>query len=208
MTAKKPLAQLWQAQSGDLRSLHRVRSRHFETRLVEEGDYVALHRLRSAPEARHLRAIDSDPLSQLEYIRRARERAIAGEEIYWALSLPNRTFQPIGFLRISDLTRKDWFSFHSLVVEPKTARPAVAIDAIFSVMKIGFDVLGFSRTEGLTVSIHHERMLQIHRSMGILAQTHIEDSFVHLAGSRDSFDARRATFERLGFGHLCFLDRT
>jgi len=190
----------------DLRPLFRVGTRHFVMRLVEEGDYPELHRMRSAPEARHLHAIDPNPLLQLEYIRRAREKAKAGAEIYWALTIPTSISEPVGFVRIADLKTGDWFSFHSLVVDPKIAQPAIAIDAIFSVMKIGFDLLGLARADGLTVSIHHEKMLQIHRSMGILSETRIEDGYVHLSATRDAFQARRQVFERLGFGQLSFSD--
>jgi hypothetical protein len=178
---------------------YHVLTAHSSFTLVEEADYLLLHRLRTSPDARFLKSVDPDPLRQLAYIREARKKAEAGDELYFSIADVAHPARRLGFIRLADLRNERYFSFHSLIVIPGT-KPQITIDALFTVQQIGFEKLGKPRCDSLSVQVGHERMLKIHRTMGIVKQTGEDAQYVYLAGTREDFLARRPFFRRLGFG--------
>ena len=182
-----------------LHSLFQLDTRFIHMRLVEEQDYLVLYELRKSERARHLNTIDTDPLAQRHYIRSARQKALLGDELYYAISAHPQPDETAGFVRIADLKGKPFFSFHSLIVSP--GAPAfLALDAIFTTLQIGFDVLGHERSDGLTVRPDNERMRSLHRAMGILTEDRIDGELVHLSATRERYRKRREFFLRFGFG--------
>jgi RimJ/RimL family protein N-acetyltransferase len=179
--------------------LYRLDTRFVRLRIVQEKDYLVLHQLRSSDAARYLHAIDSDPQLQREYIMRARLRARSGEDLYYAISTRTDLAKPVGFIRISDLLGKDHFSFHSLIVSSE-APSFVAVDALFTVLQVGFELLGYERSADLSLIAGNERMRALHRAMGILTEDRVEGEWVHLSANRSRFFERRDFYRRYGFG--------
>ena len=182
-----------------LHAIFRLDTRFIRLRLVEEQDYLVLYELRKSERARHLNAIDPDPFVQREYIRFARQKALLGEELYYAIGAQSLPDKAAGFIRLADLKDKPFFSFHSLIVSP--GAPAfVALDAIFTTLQIGFDVLGHKQADALTVRPDNERMRSLHRTMGILTEDRVDSEWVHLSATSERYRERRDFFQRFGFG--------
>jgi len=182
-----------------LHTLFRLDTRFIHLRLVEELDYPLLYELRISERARYLNTIDGDPLKQREYIRSARQKALLGEELYYAISAHPNINKVAGFIRLADLNNKRFFSFHSLIVSP-VAPAFLALDAIFTTLQIGFDVLGHERSDTLTVRLDNERMRALHRTMGILTEDRTDSEWVYLSATRKKYRSRREFFRRFGFG--------
>jgi hypothetical protein len=182
-----------------LSSLYRLDTRFSRFRIVQESDYLLLHELRSSEGARYLHAVDSNPLAQRDYIRTSRQRARAGEDLYYAVSARAQLARPLGFIRIADLSGKPYFSFHSLIVRPD-APGFVAVDALFTVLQVGFEVLGHDRSDELSLIAGNERMRALHRAMGVLTEDRVEGDWVYLSATRERFLARRDFYRRYGFG--------
>ncbi len=182
-----------------LHTLFRLDTRFIRLRLVEERDYLVLYNLRTSERARHLNAIDADPLAQREYIRSARQKALLGEELYYAMGAHPQPEKTAGFIRLADLKDRPFFSFHSLIVSP--GAPAfLALDAIFTTLQIGFDVLRHDRSDALTLRTDNARMRSLHRTMGILTEDRVEGEWVYLSATKERYLERRAFFRRFGFG--------
>ena len=185
--------------SQQLDALFCLDTRFIRLRLVEEQDYLVLYELRKSKRARYLNAIDADALAQREYIRSARQKALLGEELYYAISAHPNADNVVGFIRLADLKGKPFFSFHSLITSPG-APSFLALDAIFTTLQIGFDILGHERSDMLTVRQENERMRLLHRTMGILTEDRIDGAWVYLSATGEKYRVRRAFFRRFGFG--------
>ena len=137
---------------------------------------------------------------QEAYLDAYNTRFLRGEEVYYVCSDVQQNFD-FGVTRMTGLNLPGSFGWESLVVSKKT-KPGLVIDLIFTIYKVGFEILGKDVCGPWAVPKSRTRIIELHRQMSIAHKVSDDGIFNFYEVTRSSFYARKSYFECRGYGAI------
>ena len=169
-------------------------------RPVIEADAKFIYDLRHSELGAFLKPTSSDIKDQEQYLSEYLTRFKAGDEVYYVIG-DLRAGREVGVTRITKLNSAELFGWESLIIS-KNASPGVAIDAIFLIYKIGFQLLGKTVCGPWAVQKENSRVNRLHQLMLIAEKVSEDNEHFYYRVSGESFVERQKYFESRGFGKI------
>jgi hypothetical protein len=177
-----------------------IRSGLISMRPVVETDAKLIYDLRHSQRGKWLRPTSIDIRDQAKYISDYITRFEKRDEVYYVIA-DLCTGSEVGVTRITNLNSTEFFGWEGLIIS-EAASPGVAIDTIFLIYKIGFQLLGKKVCGPWGVRKDSLRVNRLHQIMS-MAEIISEDSdFFYYSVSSKSFGQRQNYFESRGFGKI------
>jgi len=166
---------------------------------VEVEDAKLIFDLRTE-RGEHLKKIGATVEDQKMYLQKYLVKYEAQEEIYFKM-WDWKVKKFVGVTRFTELDNRNKFGFESGVMRTDSA-PNIYIDAMFIIMKIGFDFLNKKYSGPWLVDSKNERMIKFHLAIGIAKLLEKNNDYHVFHASRDDYYKKVAKFEKLGFGKI------
>lgn len=137
---------------------------------------------------------------QEKYMADYNLRFLRNDEVYYVCR-DLRSGRDAGVTRITGLSDPQKFGWEGLIVSNK-ASPAIVIDLIFTIYKIGFEVLGKSMCGPWGVLKSLQRINKLHEIMSIAKKVSEDADFNYYEVTKTAFIKRKKYFEKRGFGQI------
>jgi len=169
----------------------RISGHNIALRLVELDDAEFILRLRLDERLnRHISATGADLDSQIEWLRRYKEREREGREYYFIVE--GTDGQPYGTVRLYDF-HQDSFCWGSWIMLP--GNPAKAFESAVLAYECGFNKLGFAKSH-FSVDKNNSRVVAFHKRFGAKVVREDETNY-YFQSSRADFEAAKERYQRL-----------
>ena len=169
-------------------------------RPVLQSDARLIYDLRHSKRGSWLKPTSTDIRDQEKYLKDYLIRFEDNDEVYYVIR-DLKLGLDLGVTRITKLNEPEIFGWEGLIISEE-ASPGVAIDLVYSIYKIGFELLGKKLCGPWGVRKDSERVIRLHQVMGI-AEIVSEDEvywFYHVTS--ESFFRSQRYFESRGFGNF------
>ena len=177
-----------------------IRSGLISMRPVVETDAKLIYDLRHSQRGKWLKPTSEDIRDQEQFISDYLTRFEKKDEVYYVIG-DLCTGREVGVTRITNLNSAELFGWESLITF-EIASPGVAIDTIFLIYKIGFQLLGKKICGPWGVQKDNSRVNRLHQMMSIAEKVSEDNEHFYYLVSSQSFVARQKYFESRGFGKI------
>lgn len=166
---------------------------------VEKSDAQFIYDLRMK-RGQYLKAIGAGVAEQEKYLEGYLERFKNGEEIYYKMFDPKKN-QFCGVTRFTKLQDETNFGFESGVMY-EDASPNIYTDAMFMILRMGFEYLERPISGPWTVDVENERMIKLHKLVNIGKVSEITDKYYILYAKQEDYKKNIGKFLNMKFGAL------
>jgi RimJ/RimL family protein N-acetyltransferase len=169
----------------------RISGHNIDLRLVEIDDAEFILRLRLDERLnQHISATDADLESQVEWLRRYKEREREGREYYFIVE--GKSGEPYGTVRLYDF-QQDSFCWGSWIMLP--GNPSKAFESAVLAYECGFDKLGFAKSH-FSVDKNNSRVVAFHKRFGAKIVREDETNY-YFQSLKADFEAAKERYQRL-----------
>jgi RimJ/RimL family protein N-acetyltransferase len=169
----------------------RISGNTIDLRLVELDDAEFILRLRLDERLnQHISATETNVETQVEWLRRYKEREQQGREYYFIVE--GKDGEPYGTVRLYDF-QQDSFCWGSWIMLP--GNPTKAFESAVLAYQCGFENLGFAKSH-FNVDKNNSRVVAFHKRFGAKVVREDETNYYFQASKAD-FEAAKVRYQKL-----------
>ena len=169
----------------------RISGNNVDLRLVELDDAAFILSLRLDERLnRHISSTDDRLESQVEWLRRYKQREQAGMEYYFIVE--GKDGRPYGTVRLYDF-QADSFCWGSWIMLP--GNPTKAFESAMLAYQCGFENLGFAKSH-FAVDKNNLRVVAFHKRFGAKVVREDDTNF-YFQSTRDDFEAAKERYGKI-----------
>lgn len=178
-----------------------LETKYFYLQEIELYDLQSVINLRLNKKNNFLSPISSSIDDQRYYYQDYKQKRLKNSEIYFKVTEKKNAKKIIGLVRLTEIDQLEKFSWESLIISDE-APPYASLDVIFSIYKIGFEILKKNVCGPWEIPIKAQHVYRLHKKMGMAIEINKNNNFYNMIVTKDSYDRKAEFYKKLGYGDL------
>jgi len=181
----------------DLLSL--IETNHIILKEISDMDLQDIINLRRFKTNNHLSPINSNLIDQINYYKIYKKKRYENSEIYYKIADKKNPNTTVGLVRLTEVNSPVKFSWESLIVADGVA-PYIALDAMMSIYRIGFEKLKRDICGPWTIPINAKNVYNLHLKIGMASEVKRDEDSHYMAVQSEDFFNRFPFYKKIGYG--------